>query len=148
MAFRKARLKLAAGSASIIMILTAAVAPLSLFWVNDTRQERNVVQKQIESLRIVQELVVDAETGQRGYVITGNEVFLRPYYVSLSSLPNELKRLKSVYAGDVLDQTEKVDVLIKHAQLKLEDLARTITLRHEQGYAAERPLFVPVTARI
>lgn len=80
--------------------------------------------------------MVDAETGQRGYVITGNEVFLRPYYVSLSSLPNELKRLKSVYAGDVLDQTEKVDVLIKHAQLKLEDLARTITLRHEQGYAA------------
>nr|WP_019366678.1 CHASE3 domain-containing protein [Pseudomonas luteola] len=76
MAFRKARLKLAAGSASVIMILTAAVAPLNLFWVNDTRQERNVVQMQIESLRIVQELVIDAETGQRGYVITGNEVFI------------------------------------------------------------------------
>jgi diguanylate cyclase (GGDEF)-like protein len=140
MAYRKVSLKLAATAASVIMILTASVAPLSLFWINDTRSERNVVQQQIESLRIVQELLVDAETGQRGYVITGNEVFLRPYYVSLTSLPFELKKLKAAYVGDLADQVKKSDDLIGYAHLKLNDLAKTIKLRHEQGYAAVEPV--------
>src|SRR5690348_9577725 len=41
-------------------------------WVDHTHQV-------ISSLRKVQALVADAETGQRGYLITGDKLFLRPY---------------------------------------------------------------------
>jgi CHASE3 domain sensor protein len=118
------------------MIMTAAVAPLSLFWIDETRAHRHVVEQQISSLRIVQELIVDAETGQRGFIIAGNEVFLQPYYVAISSLPTELRRLKIAYAGDPPNEIKKADDLISQTQIKLENLAETIKLRKEHGYKA------------
>jgi methyl-accepting chemotaxis protein len=80
------RLKLGGALAAALIGVTAAVAPLSLGWVNEAREKRLQAEEQLASLQRVQGLLVDAEAGQRGYVITGQESFLYPYRVAASAL--------------------------------------------------------------
>ena len=38
----------------------------------------------------------DAETGQRGYLLTGERVYLEPYEQALSVIPGQLERLRAL----------------------------------------------------
>lgn len=38
----------------------------------------------------------DAETGQRGYLLTGERVYLEPYEQALSRIPGQLERLRAL----------------------------------------------------
>ncbi len=77
----------------------------------------------------------DAETGQRGFVITGDESYLEPYTAALNQVPVDSKALRVLLAGDAgalgeLDQAEtEIDG-------KLKELAKTIELRRTQGFDA------------
>src|SRR5918992_3636696 len=48
----------------------------------------------VEEVRIVLTALQDAETGERGYLLTGSEDFLEPFYVAERSLPEELLELQ------------------------------------------------------
>lgn len=74
-------------------------------------------------------LIKDAETGQRGYLLTGDEDYLDPYYAALrglDALTDELDRTGLALNPDV----QKVRRLVKE---KLEELDRTISLRRLKG---------------
>ncbi len=47
-----------------------------------------------------QKLVLDAETGLRGYQLTGKPSFLQPYSRALAALPAETEQLENLSAGD------------------------------------------------
>jgi diguanylate cyclase (GGDEF)-like protein len=130
--------RLTAGAliAAAVMCITAAVPPLSLGWVNETRQAREVVDRQVQSLRRVESLVVDAETGQRGYIVTGREDFLEPYNVAMGELPPELSRLESRYAGESAEARELVARIVASTRLKVADLQRNVELRRRDGFQA------------
>lgn len=134
MPHRKSSLLLAAVSATLVMSITAAVGPLTLFWSNHTRTERNLVEQQLQGIRNVQSLLVDAETGQRGYALTGSDVFLQPYYMAVSELPSALKYLEFVYKGDLPEEVAKVEDLISQARLTMEHLATVVRLRSSRGF--------------
>ncbi|WP_434557251.1 GGDEF domain-containing protein [Pseudomonas sp. Z5-35] len=125
---RKASLLFAAGAATLVMAVTAAVGPITLFWTNETRLERNVVEVQIDRIRNVQGLLVDAETGERGYALTEKDVFLQPYYVAVSQLPPALKSLRAAYQGDPAEEVGRVEEFIRHAELKMVHLDRVVKL--------------------
>jgi signal transduction histidine kinase/ActR/RegA family two-component response regulator len=78
---------------------------------------------------------VDAETGQRGYMLTGDEKYLAPYEAARASLIRGGNRLKAMLAP-------KAAIADLHARLaeighrKLDELAQTIQLRREQGAEA------------
>ena len=38
----------------------------------------------LQNAQKLQKLVVDAETGQRGFIITGDDSFLKPYYEGIN----------------------------------------------------------------
>jgi CHASE3 domain sensor protein len=48
----------------------------------------------IKSSDILLQKLVDAETGMRGYVATGNEVFLEPYHAALHVIGTQLNSIK------------------------------------------------------
>lgn len=136
MPHRTPRLLLAAATATLVMSVTAAVGPFTLFWTNETRNDRNVVEKQLDGIRTVQGLLVDAETGERGYALTGMETFLRPYYVATSQLPDAIKLLRENYRNDSSAEIAKVEDFIEKSALKLDHLDMVIKLRSTQGAAA------------
>jgi CHASE3 domain sensor protein len=113
---RKASLLFATGAATLDMAVTAAVGPTTLFWTNETRLERNVVEAQIDRIRNAQSLLVDAETGERGYALTEKGDFLQPYYIAVSQLPSALKSLRVSYQGDPAEEIGRVRAFIKSVE--------------------------------
>ncbi|MFL5963001.1 MAG: ATP-binding protein [Gaiellaceae bacterium] len=62
---------------------------------DDTREQQHAQQSVIAALS-VEKLVVDLETGTRGYVITRDKEFLDPYVAARRSLPHESRLLMSL----------------------------------------------------
>jgi len=78
---------------------------------------------------------VDAETGQRGFLITGNERYLEPYGAALSTLETHLQRLESLTA-DNGDQQRELRRARELVSAKLAELDQTIAVRRQVGFDA------------
>ncbi len=136
MSLNLSRLKVGAFVAVAIMGFTAAIPPISLTWVNDARSNRQQVEDRLLNLRLVLELLVDAETGQRGYVITGKDDFLQPYHAALAVLPGQLRNLARLYANDGSAERKLVAELLRTVDLRLTGLARVVQVRQGQSFVA------------
>ena len=79
--------------------------------------------------------LTDAETGQRGYIITGEEQFLEPYHSAIRRVAQEVKELRDVTA-DNLHQQRRLDALEPLITARLAMLRERIDVRKQQGFVA------------
>lgn len=78
-------------------------------------------------------VLLNAETGQRGYLLTGSEDYLEPYHRSRANLPLVVAVLdKLPLDPDQAKFREEVEPLMLG---KMNELARTIVLRRESGFS-------------
>ena len=82
-------------------------------------------------------LAKDAETGQRGYVITGRPEYLVPYRAAVGSIRPQLDALERLIAGDPVQQRLMVDVR-RRVGAKLGELELTVALRDRKGFDLTR----------
>jgi methyl-accepting chemotaxis protein len=89
----------------------------------------------METLGHVLSLMKDAETGQRGYVLTGNDSYLEPYAAAGGAVSKAIGVLRTLTADNPRQQSRiaQADSLI---DAKLAELKRTIDLRRNQGFDA------------
>jgi len=79
--------------------------------------------------------LLDAETGQRGYLLTGQESYLSPYDDAVARLPPVLDRLDRLAAA--LPQQQAAIARIRQLSVrKTDELAETLRLRSTGGPAA------------
>jgi len=74
----------------------------------------------LQNAQKLQKLVVDAETGQRGFIITGDESFLEPYNEGITGF-NSLIRVEKQLVSDNPSQVqrlEKIQLLFDEWKLK------------------------------
>jgi signal transduction histidine kinase len=93
----------------------------------------------IEKLEHVLSTVIDAETGQRGFIITGEQRYLQPYYLSLQNIDNQLHELNIMTSANTDSPKVKNMInssLIPLIQNKLAELNETINVREHQGFNA------------
>lgn len=81
--------------------------------------------------------LIDAETGQRGYLITGEDKYLEPYNAALSQIPI-LTESVSRLVSDNSEETAHVDTVRALTAKKLAELNETIGLRRTVGFEAAR----------
>jgi CHASE3 domain sensor protein len=88
-----------------------------------------------QTLDEVETRLVDAETGQRGYLLTGDEAYLEPYHAAINNLGRVMFRLKDVTSGDPNQEkhVQNLDLLIEN---KLRELQKTIDLRRSGEISA------------
>ncbi|HEY0378911.1 MAG TPA: CHASE3 domain-containing protein [Pyrinomonadaceae bacterium] len=92
----------------------------------------------LEELDSTLSAVKDAETGQRGFIITGDEEYLRPYAAALPAIGRHLMRLKELTDDDAGQQRSLADLERKIAE-RLTLISDSIELRKTSGFdAAER----------
>ncbi|MDQ3821480.1 MAG: CHASE3 domain-containing protein, partial [Acidobacteriota bacterium] len=72
--------------------------------------------------------IVEAETGQRGYIITGDEQYLAPYTRATSSINKHIERLKALIA-DEPEQKPRLESLEQRLAERLQLMSETIELR-------------------
>ncbi len=79
--------------------------------------------------------LVDAETGQRGYLLTGDEAYLEPYREAIKNLDQVMGRLK-VLNADNPNQRKYLQALEPLIEKKLTELQMTIDFRRKEGFVA------------
>lgn len=95
--------------------------------LNDQVQRNHEVKEELSS---VLGLVVDAETGQRGYLITDDPVYLEPYQEAISQIDARLARLDSLTKTSARQQ-QKMSELRRIEKEELAVLQQTIQLDKE-----------------
>jgi len=73
-------------------------------------------------------LMKDAETGERGFLLTGDEAYLAPYNSAIAALPGALKELKGL-TSDNPRQQARCDEISRLTDERLRVLTHTIALR-------------------
>ena len=128
---------------------TAAAAvfvPLILGWtgwelqreLSRTERQRSELDRSYVTRSQIQKvfsLVQDAETGQRGYIITGQPKFLEPYEAAQEQLASQLRLLNRLFAREPAQQV-RLATLRSEIRAKLAINEESIKARREEGPAA------------
>jgi len=125
--------KIAAGFALSFVLLAAigAVAYRSINTLSRTSSSVAHTHVVLEHIASVLSLLKDAETGQRGYIITGDESFLEPYQdagTEIATTVNELRDLTS----DNPAQQKRIRQAEPLIAAKLSELKRIIEMRRNR----------------
>ncbi len=132
----------------VVLIATHFVGLANLRNVSETSTtvaQTNAVNAGLERLLAT---LVDAETGERGFVITGRTGYLEPYDRARTALSSEFAKLRTLVA-DNGEQQQDLDRLSAASEHKLAELAETVRLRKDSGFAAaQAALFDNVGKRI
>jgi len=89
----------------------------------------------LQAIDELQLLVTDAETGQRGYLLTRRESYLTPYEAAMGAASRALADLRAQFAADRA-QLERLDALQPLLTQKFEELRHTIDL-DQSGHREE-----------
>jgi PAS domain S-box-containing protein len=96
----------------------------------------------ITTLHSIFSILQDAETGQRGFLITGNESYLAPYNDAVSKMSDGYMRHLRELTADNLAQSKDIAKLQQAIREKFAELKRTIEIRRTKGFDAARELVV------
>jgi PAS domain S-box-containing protein len=77
--------------------------------------------------------LVDAETGQRGYLLTGDETYLEPYHEAIKGLDQAMEQVKALTAGNP-NQQRLLQALEPLIEKELAELQVSIDLRRKEGF--------------
>jgi PAS domain S-box-containing protein len=118
---------------SFALLLAASTVMLrGIAWSSELVNHTNEVRVQIErSLSVL----VDAETAQRGYLLTGNDAYLEPYDRALDEMPRILHRLRTL-TRDSPVQERHLDAVEALSRQGLSLIQRGIALRRLSGLDA------------
>ena len=123
------RVLLASG---VLVVLIGAAFSILLLAIADLRNTSLLSTRSQQVLAVsntLERLVLDIETGQRGFIITGQERFLQPWETARKEIPNvgrELVRLAAIPAQDVRAReiTETITAYVRDYSIPLVDAAR------------------------
>ncbi|MFH1974696.1 MAG: CHASE3 domain-containing protein, partial [Pseudomonadota bacterium] len=79
-------------------------------------------------------MIKDAETGQRGFIITGDWTFLEPYYNGVTAVNQSMKKLKELTPIDA-QAYQKLDTIDGLIEKRFAQFHKTIGLRKEGDIA-------------
>ncbi len=118
-------------------VLTAVA--VSYGQMHEAALRRDIVQSNEMSANTLAlfSLVQDAETGQRGYLLTQDRRLLRPYDGALRRIRSERDRLSLAVDGDAAERASFVRLDAAVGQ-KLAELAETVALNDQKGPKAAR----------
>ena len=88
----------------------------------------------LEEIESVLSNLKDAESGQRGYIITGEPSYLEPYQTVIEAIPQNIQALRQLTV-DTPPQQQRLDILDPLITEKLTNSSETIVLRRNQGFA-------------
>lgn len=89
------------------------------------------------AIQKLKELTLDAETGQRGYLLTGKEAYLAPYKSSIAQIDGTLDFLRNRLAGNQ-DQLARFAAISRALSRKLGEMEMSIELRQKNQEVAWR----------
>ena len=91
--------------------------------IQEAQQTRGTLNKLMQNL-------LDAETGQRGYLLTGDLTYLEPYTSALEEINQNLDTLRQMFTP-YKEQLDDFGVMSRHISRKLAEIDLTVRMRKE-----------------
>ena len=122
----------------VISLPLAVLTALSLLTLNEvsfrqsTAAAANIEQAQRtrSTLNKLMQNLLDAETGQRGYLLTGDVTYLEPYTSALEEINQNLDTLRQMFTP-YKEQLDDFGVMSRHVSRKLAEIDLTVRMRRE-----------------
>ncbi|MEO8673304.1 MAG: response regulator [Tahibacter sp.] len=139
-AARHSRLPMRSSVLFGFIVAAMAVLVIALLFWRSTRINADAVYRVTHTLDVTRRmegilsLLKDAETGQRGFLITGKEEYLEPYTRARSELPTLLTGLRE--SMETPAAREVIDLAQHATEEKLGELALTIDLQRQDQHDA------------
>jgi signal transduction histidine kinase/CheY-like chemotaxis protein len=122
-------------AAAALIFLIASIVIFSRQFVAMRESARAAVgetREIVTALATLQQTVTDAETDQRGYILTGDSVYLEPFAEALRLVPGQLATLRDLMRS-MPDRQPRLADLERAINAKLSELRATINLYKERG---------------
>jgi signal transduction histidine kinase/CheY-like chemotaxis protein/CHASE3 domain sensor protein len=118
-------LQFGVGLSLLILIASSVASYLSIQKQMDHRESLSQSRRSITAVKDVLVALLDAETGNRGYQLTGRENFLEPYNRSLSEFSKAIERAKSLDISDPKQQ-QRLNDLEKNVNNNIDNLKQFV----------------------
>lgn len=86
--------------AIVLLLIIGAFAFQRLFSLADANEQLGETYKAIDEINLLLSNIKDAETGQRGYLLTEDKSYLEPYNSAIQQIPQIEERLQSLTIND------------------------------------------------
>jgi len=123
------------GLALAILVAIGAASYQSTAKLTETAEWVTHTHQVVEKLEAVLSGMKDAETGQRGYILTGEERYLEPFRAAQETINQKLKALRDL-TKDNANQQRRLDILeplINGKEGKFAELLETIDARKDKA---------------
>lgn len=121
-----------------LSLVLAVLAVFALIGINEIGYRRSsAALDQIDeatrtrgTLTLLLQQVLDAETGSRGYLLTGDKRYLEPYNVAVGEIGQSVEALRQAFANDTADAST-LALLARDIQRKLAEMELSVRMRQQ-----------------
>lgn len=127
-----------AGGFGLALIFLVVIGSIAYVNTADLVQARNLSRNTLEVEQAISEILIEtlnAETGERGYLLTGDVAYLEPYQSATQSLDATMLKLSTLTANDPNQQT-RLGTLSGLIERRLDRLSQVIAVRRQSGLEA------------
>jgi signal transduction histidine kinase len=122
----------------VISLALAVLAAVSLFAINETGYKRSNIalagiaeaSQTHSSLNRLLQRVLDAETGSRGFLLTGDPRYLQPYESAVAGIGEDIQALQLIYTAQD-EEHATVEELLRNVNRRLSELELSVQMRKE-----------------
>ncbi len=120
---------------AVFFVISGIVSWYNIRTVYNDIQSVQSTHQVLLSLQDILSTMKDAETGQRGYLLTGDDTYLEPYTLASAKLEQDEAQIEELSAS-VRPLQVRVVPLRTHIRAKMDELGETIALRRNTGFDA------------
>lgn len=126
------------GLVFVLLLMFASTLGASIYFSYTMLSLNSLIQQggsDVKATFLLQDLMLNvrsAESGQRGYIITGDKQYLAPYTAAVKRIPADLRQIAS--QASFSGQSDKVKELQTLANDKLAELAKALKARQNGGF--------------
>ena len=121
--------------AAVLLLVVGAITLWGLERIADARSVRQDAVAVRDRLNRLLVHFQDAETGQRGFLLTGRDLYLQPFETGSALVRSDLDTLIQLTATDAV-VAARVRTLTPAIEAKLSELSLTVGLRRSRGFDA------------
>lgn len=135
------RITLGFGLGALLLFLVSFMSYRSTRQLVDATRVRQQTQEVLRTVGALTEALVDLETGQRGYVVTGEDPYLEPYrsgILRIEALKQDLRRL----TADSPTQQARLERFEPIVKQRIAIVEKVIAARREQGFEVARQMLM------
>ncbi|MBP7143411.1 MAG: CHASE3 domain-containing protein [Opitutaceae bacterium] len=121
--------------ALVLTVGTATLGVVSTRRVVETNARASEIHARILTIQQTMTTLADAETGQRGYLLTGDGKYLEPYRAAFGRIEPLMTELRRRFGGHP-ERLETLDRLAPLIRAKREEMETTVSLKEKGAMAA------------